>query len=151
MKYLIALTTAAVMIGTLLLSASAFAGEVLVDSRGVAIRGYDPVAYFTMGAAKRGKKNFSSEYGGATYRFVSPDHKTLFDMDPAKYVPAYGGYCAYGVAQGVKVKIQPDKFKIVDGKLYLNFNGSVQKTWEKDIPGYIKTADMNWPKLDSTN
>lgn len=137
----------AAVFGSFLMVAQGFAGGVNVDGNGIAIKGYDPVAYFTKGAPQRGKKNITSEYKGAIYRFASAEHKGLFDANPAKYAPAYGGYCAYGVAQGYKVKIEPDQFKIVGGTLYLNYDARVQSTWVKDIPGYIKTADKKWPKL----
>lgn len=138
---------AAAVFGTFLMVVQGFAGGVNVDGNGIAIKGYDPVAYFTAGAPQRGKKDITSKHQGATYRFASAENKALFDANPAKYAPAYGGYCAYGVAQGYKVKIEPDQFKIVGGKLYLNYDARVQSTWVKDIPGYIKTADNKWPKL----
>ncbi len=137
----------AAIAGSLLLVAQGIAGGVNVDGNGIAIKGHDPVAYFTTGAPQRGKDDFTSSHEGATYKFASAEHKALFDADPAKYAPAYGGYCAYGVAQGYKVKIEPDQCKIVDGTLYLNYDARVQSTWKKDIPGYIKTADKKWPKL----
>ena len=138
----------AVVVGTVLMSAPALAGDVNVNRNGIAIRGYDPVAYFELGMPKRGSKKFMSEYEGAKYRFASAEHKALFDGNPAKYAPAYGGFCAYGVAQGVKVKIQPDKFKIVDGTLYLNLDTGIQETWQKDIPGNIAKADTHWPQIE---
>lgn len=138
---------AAAITGCFLLVAQAFAGGVNVDGNGIAIKGHDPVAYFTVGAPKPGKNAFTSTHKGATYKFASADNKALFDANPAKYAPAYGGYCAYGVAQGYKVKIEPDQFKIVGGTLYLNYDARVQSTWKKDIPGYIKTADKKWPTL----
>lgn len=137
----------ATVLGSFLFVAQGLASGVNIDGNGIAIKGHDPVAYFTVGAPQRGKKEFTSKHDGATYRFASSENKALFDADPAKYAPAYGGYCAYGVAQGYKVKIEPDQFKIVNGTLYLNYDARVQSTWKKDIDGYIKTADMKWPKL----
>ena len=111
----------------------------------VAIRGYDPVAYFTESRAVQGSDEFSYEWLGATWHFASAEHRDAFAKEPEKYAPQYGGYCAYGVSQGYAVKIEPDVWSVVDGKLYLNYDKSVQKTWEKDIPGYIAEADKKWP------
>lgn len=108
---------------------------------GVAIRGYDPVAYFTDGKPVSGKDEFTTEWMGAKWKFASQDHLDKFKADPAKYAPQYGGYCAYGVAQGHAVKIEPDQFTIVSGKLYLNYDADINKKWRADEAGYIKTAD----------
>ena len=112
-----------------------------------AIKGYDPVAYFTQGGPAKGKGAHSHEWMGATWYFVSAENMALFAGDPEKYAPQYGGYCAYAVSQGYTAKIDPDAWKIVDDKLYLNFSRKVQKLWEEDIPGYIAEADANWPKI----
>lgn len=125
----------------------AIAGSLNLNSSGVAIQGYDPVAYFDENAPVKGQAQYSAQHDGATYWFSSEANRDKFAASPAKYVPAYGGYCAYGVAQGAKVPIDPEAFKVVDGTLYLNINKNVQKTWEKDIPGYIETADKNWKTL----
>ena len=114
---------------------------------GVAIRGYDTVAYFTDGKPEKGKEEFSTEWTGATWRFASQEHLDLFVADPEKYAPQYGGYCAYGVAQDSLVKIEPDLWTIVDDKLYLNYNEELNKKWKADIPGFIATADAEFPKL----
>ena len=82
---------------------------------------------------------------GAKWLFSSAEHRDAFAKEPEKYAPQYGGYCAYGVSQGYAVKIEPDAWTIVNGKLYLNYDRGVQKTWEKDLPGYIAKADKNWP------
>lgn len=111
------------------------------EPSGVAIRGADTVAYFTEGKPVMGKDEFSTEWQGATWKFASQKHLDLFVANPEKYAPQYGGYCAYGVAVGNLVKIEPENWRIVDDKLYLNFNTSLQKKWEEDIPGYIKEAD----------
>lgn len=124
-----------------------FADALNVDSSGLAVQGYDVVAYFTQDSAVKGDKTHTFVHDGGTYHFSSAENLSAFAADPAKYIPAYGGYCAYGVAQGSRVPIEPDKFTIVSGKLYLNYNAPVQSTWEKDIPGYISTADKNWPKV----
>lgn len=128
-----------------------FAGTVFggspvnTGSNGVAIKGYDPVAYFTMKKPVKGSSNFSHEWKGVKWRFSTKDHMKLFMEDPEKYAPHYGGYCAYGVAVNALFDIRPEAWSIVDGKLYLNKNLDVRETWRKDIPGNIKKADMNWP------
>ena len=108
-----------------------------------AIRGYDTVAYFTEGEPVEGSDEFATEWQGATWRFASQEHLDLFEADPEKYAPQYGGYCAYGVAGGYLVKIEPELWTIVDDELYLNYDDDVQEKWVKDIPGFIATADGN--------
>lgn len=112
-----------------------------------AIEGYDVVAYFTDGKAIAGTNAFQTEWQGATWRFASAAHRDEFAKNPRNYAPQYGGYCAFGVSRGYAVGIEPDAWHIVDGKLYLNYNKDVQKEWLKDIPGYVKKADENWPKI----
>lgn len=118
-----------------------------IDSPGVAIKGFDPVAYFTEGKPQKGSKDHSYQYKGAEWRFVSEANKAKFVADPTKYEPAYGGYCAYGVASGYLVKIEGDAWSIKDGKLYLNYDAGIQAKWSKDPKGYIEKADGRWPKL----
>jgi len=112
-----------------------------------AILGYDTVAYFTQGKPVKGSDAFVADYLGAQWKFSSQANLDLFKASPEKYAPQYGGYCAYGVAQDYLVKIEPDQFKIVDGKLYLNYDAKVQGKWLKDIPGYIKQADARFSAL----
>ena len=112
-----------------------------------AIKGYDPVAYFSQGEPAKGRGAHSHEWMGATWYFANAENRELFAAEPEKYAPQYGGYCAYAVSQGYTAKIDPDAWKIVDDKLYLNFSLKVQKIWEEDIPGYIAKADVNWPKI----
>jgi len=119
--------------------------EVFSDSAG-AIRGYDPVAYFTQGAPVKGSDKFSHQWRGATWRFASAANRDLFRESPEKYAPQYGGYCAYGVAQNYAVSVDPAAWSVVDGKLYLNYSKSVRENWNKDVPGYLRKADANWPK-----
>lgn len=114
---------------------------------GVAIRGADPVAYFAEGQRRDGREEHSHEWRGATWRFSSEANRAAFAADPERFAPQYGGYCAYAVAKGSTASVDPDAWKIVDGKLYLNYSKSIQKTWEQDIPGYIAKADANWPGL----
>ena len=115
--------------------------------RGLAIEGYDPVAYFTMGKPVEGSSDFTFKWMDATWRFSSAAHRDAFAKAPAKYAPQYGGYCAYGVSRGYAVGIDPAAWKIVDGKLYLNYNADVQVEWQKDIPGHIRKANANWPRI----
>lgn len=120
------------------------ANPVNTTKSGVAIDGHDPVAYFTMSKAVRGEQAITANYGGATYQFSSQENKALFEADPAKYAPQYGGYCAYGASQGYNAPVEADKFTIVDDKLYLNYNGRVQSTWRKDTARFITKADAYW-------
>lgn len=115
---------------------------------GVAIRGYDPVAYFDQGEPIEGSAAHSLDWQGVTWHFASAAHRSAFEQNPEKYAPAYGGYCAYAVAKDQLASIDPTAWRIVDGKLYLNYSASIQEKWEKDIPGYIETAEMNWPDLN---
>jgi YHS domain-containing protein len=112
-----------------------------------AINGYDTVAYFTVGKPVKGLDTFVHEWNGAKWKFASQANLDLFKSSPEKYAPQYGGYCAYGVAQGNLVKVEPDQFTVRDGKLYLNYDADVQSKWLKDIPGYNKTADAKFPAL----
>ena len=119
----------------------------LGSSDGVAIRGYDPVAYFRDGGPRPGKPEFSVRHGGAVWRFASAEHKALFEAEPERYLPAYGGFCAYGTSRGYLVKIEPDAWSIVDGRLYLNYDLGVRETWVRRTKTYIARADGNWPRL----
>lgn len=112
----------------------------------VAIKGYDTVAYFTQSKPVKGSDQFVTMYKGAKWKFASKENLEAFTKEPEKYAPQYGGYCAYGVAQGYLVKIEPEEFKVIDGKLYLNYDSDVSKKWNKDTAGYIKTADKNFPE-----
>ena len=111
------------------------------------LSGFDPVAYFTDGKPVRGSGYHVTVFKGVTYAFASKEHKEMFETDPEKYVPIYGGYCAYGVAVGKKFVTDPEVWEIVDGKLYLNLDSDIQSKWKKDVPGYIKKADDNWMKI----
>lgn len=111
------------------------------------ISGYDPVAYFTEGRPVKGSGYHVAEYQGVTYAFASKEHQRMFESNPAKYVPAYGGYCAYGVAVGKKFVSDPEAWKIVQGRLYLNLDKDIQSKWAKDIPGYIKKSEANWKEI----
>jgi YHS domain-containing protein len=114
---------------------------------GVAVGGYDPVAYFTVGKPVKGRDDITLQHEGATWRFANVENRDAFKADPQKFAPQYGGYCAWAVAEGYTAKGDPEAWRIADGKLYLNYNKSVQKTWEKDIPANVRRADGNWPKV----
>ena len=125
------------------------AGPTNLDAKGVAIHGYDPVAYFVDGKAMQGRAELSATMDGATYWFANESNQRAFKADPARYEPQFGGYCAFGVSQGYKPDVDPTAFKIVDGKLYLNLSPAVQKRWQEDIPGFVSQATQNWPALKS--
>jgi YHS domain-containing protein len=114
---------------------------------GAAIHGYDPVAYFTEGRPVEGSRQFTHQWKGATWRFASAANRERFAQAPEKFAPQYGGYCAYGVANGYAVKIDPQAWSVVDGKLYLNYSLAVREDWKKDVPGYVRKADANWPGI----
>jgi YHS domain-containing protein len=113
----------------------------------VAVGGFDPVAYFTDGKPVEGSKAFTATWNGAEFRFASAANRDRFKANPAAFAPQYGGYCAWAVAQGYTASGDPKVWKIVDGRLYLNYNAEVGRTWAKDIPGNIRKGDANWPKV----
>jgi hypothetical protein len=115
--------------------------------RGVAIDGYDPVAYFTEGRPVEGSSEHALEWMGATWRFASVGNRARFAADPERFAPRYGGYCAWAVSQGRTADVDPEAWSIVDGRLYLNYSLDVQATWEADRASHIRQADENWPKL----
>ncbi len=112
-----------------------------------AVGGYDAVSYFEDGKPVKGDKKFSLTYMGAEWRFASAEHKQMFEANPTKYAPQYGGYCAWAMARGYAASGDPKEWRIVDGKLYLNYDAKIKAKWEKDIPGFIVKADENYPKL----
>ncbi len=141
---------AVALFATSLLAVSASAeavAPVFSTFLGGAIRGYDPVAYFTQGRPVEGKRAHAFKWKGATWYFTSAENRDRFRANPEKYAPRYGGYCAYAVSRGYTASIDPEAWKIVDGKLYLNYSKSVQSTWKEDIPGNIQKANENWPRL----
>ncbi len=142
------LRAALLAVAGLLGSASlASAQAVNLNQSGVAIDGYDPVSYFAESQAQKGLPDIAATYQGGTYYFATTTHRDAFNAEPGRYLPAYGGYCAYGVAHGHKVKVDPEAFKVVDGRLYLNYSKDVQVRWFKDIPGFIAAAERNWVGL----
>lgn len=118
-----------------------------VDAAGVAMKGFDAVAYFTMATPTKGTAEFVAQHNGATFRFASAANRDAFVKAPEKYAPQYGGYCAMGVAYNGKFDIDPDAWKIENGKLYLNKDMKTQRMWFNDIPGNITKADNIWPVL----
>lgn len=112
-----------------------------------AILGYDSVAYFTDAKPIKGSDSFVTTWMGAKWKFASQAHLELFKAAPERYAPQYGGYCAYGVAVDNLVSIEPDRFTIIDGKLYLNYDSDVQQKWLKNPSGFIKTADSKFQTL----
>lgn len=117
------------------------------QKNGIAIQGYDPVAYFESSKAIKGRKEISTSFNGVTYQFISEDHKALFLKNPAYYEPQFGGYCAFGMSNGYKAPIQPEAFTVVDDKLYLNYNLEVKEMWLKEQAERIKKAEVNWEKI----
>lgn len=118
-----------------------------VDRSGLAVQGYDVVAYFTDSQPVKGSPQFSSTYGGGTYHFATAEHKAAFDKEPSKYAPQFGGFCAYAVAKNSTAKIEPDAFQIVNGRLLLQYDKSIRAKFSKDTPGNLAKADTNWPGL----
>ena len=114
-----------------------------------AIKGYDPVAYFTESKAVKGSKKFTHKWMDAKWRFSSQENKDLFVANPEKYAPQYGGYCAYAVSQNDTAGIDPDQFTILNGKLYLNYNKSINDKWTDNRDQFIIDADKHWPGLIS--
>ncbi len=124
------------------------APQVYTESQsGLAIRGTDPVAYFTQGKAIKGSNQYEYEWQGATWRFSSAENMRLFASNPETYAPQYGGYCAKALSEGNVVSTDPNAWKIVDGKLYLNYSPQVQRQWLRDVPGNIAKADSRWPNV----
>ncbi len=131
-------------------AASAQAADDLVYTglfSNTAVGGYDAVSYHTVGEPVRGSRDFETEWNGASWRFSSQENLDLFLADPAAYAPQYGGYCAWAMAQGYAAKGDPSIWSIVDGKLYLNFDRTVQIRWQEDIPGHIERANANYPAI----
>jgi YHS domain-containing protein len=112
-----------------------------------AVSGYDAVAYFTEGKPTKGDAKFTVNHKGAQWRFASAENRDKFQSAPERYAPQYGGYCAWAVAQGYTASADPLHWKIVNGKLYLNYDANVQKKWETNIPGFVQAADANWPSV----
>jgi len=120
------------------------------DKSGLALKGYDAVAYFNEGKAVEGKKDFEHSWMDATWRFSTAENRDLFAKNPEKYAPQFGGYCAFGVTGGYLAPVDPTAWKVVDNKLYLNYDHEIQKKWSEDIAGNIKKALEKWPAASKT-
>jgi YHS domain-containing protein len=118
-----------------------------LEKNGLALQGFDPVAYFTQNTPVKGKSEFKSVHDGALYYFASEEDKALFDKDPKKYEPSYGGFCAYGVSRNKLVEIDPGAFQVVDGRLLLQYSKGIRDDFNKDAKANLSKADANWPAL----
>jgi hypothetical protein len=132
-----------------MLATPALAGDLVNVSgaSGFALDGYDPVAFFTEGTPAHGNPGITAAHKGATYMFASKSHKEMFTQNPEKYLPQYGGYCAYGVAVGALFPVDINTWQIRNGKLYLNLNPDVLALFNQDVEGYIAKAEKQWPDL----
>jgi len=115
--------------------------------KGFAVDGYDPVAYFTDQRPVRGSEAYTLHWQGARWKFSSAEHRTQFVADPSHYAPQYGGYCAFAVANGTTAHGSPHQWAIVNDRLYLNNNALAKALWDRDRPGNIRAADVNWPAI----
>lgn len=149
--------TIAAAASALTFASAAFAGDQYLDNTGFAVSGYDVVAYFSLPsnalgtpqtAGVPGKASITADYNGATFAFATEENRDMFVGDPAKFAPQYDGHCAYGVSKGGKVPGNPNLWRIVDDKLYLNITDVVVGFWEEDIPGNLSKAEGNWGALD---
>jgi len=122
-------------------------GLLNLDKHGLAVQGYDPVAFFTENKPVKGKMEFKTVLGGATYYFASAENKARFDKEPTKYEPAFGGFCAYGVSHNKLAEIDPEAFQVVDGRLLLQYSKGVRNEFNKDTQGNLSKANSNWPTL----
>ncbi len=148
LRHLLIATAIAAAPVILTLPASAGSSPVYTGTfSNTAIQGNDPVAYFTEGKPVEGKKQFSTDYNGAEFRFASAENLATFMDDPEKYAPQYGGYCAWAIADGKLAKGNANNWKIVDGKLYLNYNDNIQEKWNADIDGFIARGNEQWPTV----
>lgn len=131
------------------LSASTYAGNPVYtgENGDVAVEGHDVVAYFTDGEPIEGSTEYSMQWRGAEWRFANEAHLSRFREDPEKYAPAYGGYCAYGVAKGKALASSPEYWAIHDGRLYLNLNADIHGNWNEDREGHVAAANKQWPKV----
>lgn len=129
-------------------AACVHAGEVVnIDKNGLALQGYDPVAYFTAGKPVKGSPEFTGSYNGGTYQFVSAEHRDMFNQSPAKYAPQFGGFCGYAASINKLAPIEVDKFQVLHDRLVLQHNEKAWKLWHQDVEGNLKKADANWPTL----
>lgn len=147
-----------ILIALLLITYTAQAQVDPVDNKGLALGGYDVVSYFTDGTAAKGDARYSSTHRGTTYYFISADHQQAFAADPERYLPEFEGYCALAVSYGKKISVDPETFKITDGKLYLFYHGksgskrvNSLETWNKNEQRLLKKAQELWPDVKKKN
>ena len=133
------------------LAANTPAPEINVEADQLAARGYDVTAYFLQGKPVQGSKAHQIQYKGATWLFASADALAKFKADPAAFEPQFGGYCAWAISQGYIAPGDPEQWKIVDGKLYLNFNARAKELWEADQADAIARGHANWPSVLTSN
>jgi len=134
-----------VAVAALMLATMAVHGKDMEDEP--VLGGYCPVAYIALGKAVEGKSDHAVMHEGKTYLFVNADAATAFGKEPAKYLPAYDGYCAYGMSLGKKFDSDPTVFKVVDGRLFLNKNAEVGELFDKDTKALISKADAAWAEM----
>ncbi len=146
-KSMIDILTAVAFATVLIFTVPVLAADVINSNWQGAIAGYDPVAYHTAGKPVKGVSNFTTEWKGAKWYFVSAENRDRFAAEPEKFAPQYGGYCAYGVAKGSAAEIDPEAWHIVRGKLYLNYSKGIQRKWVDNQVKYITAADKNWPNV----
>ena len=141
------MTTAGAVLVLAMLTAPGLRAESAGDVNqidGIALHGFDPVAYFTQNKAVKGEAEFTAQYKGVTYEFASKEDQATFQANPAKYVPQYGGFCAFAVSKGVKADIDPHAFAINDGKLYVNYSEKALQAYQGDVKGNTQNANHNW-------
>lgn len=143
----LAASAAAIPAAALLSQPAAAAEPPVYATGGIAINGYDPVAYFTEGKPVEGSSEFTSDWDGATLQFASAENKAMFDADPIKFAPKYGGYCAYAVSKGYTASTDPTAWSIHEDRLYLNYSKSVRALWSARKRHHITQADANWPSV----
>ncbi|WP_372370202.1 YHS domain-containing (seleno)protein [Candidatus Uabimicrobium sp. HlEnr_7] len=131
----------------LVVGCSSHKENIVTENSVVAVGGYDVVSYHQGEKPQRGNGNHITDHAGATYLFANDENKEEFEKDPQKYIPAFGGYCAYGVSVNKKFVGDPDVWKIVDEKLYLNLDTGIQEVWSEDVPGNIEKANENWQSI----
>ncbi|MCC5972154.1 MAG: YHS domain protein [Pararhodobacter sp.] len=129
------------------LSPGAMMAQEIFTDQGMALRGYDAVAYFTVGEARAGSEDWTVDWGGAEWRFVSEANRDAFLAAPEDYAPQYGGFCAWAMSQGYRAPINPHAWTVVEGRLYLNASTRVHRRWTRDMEAHIERADANWPEL----
>lgn len=151
MRQRLTLALLAVLVFSFVLAGPALGAQPIEkDKAGLALRGWDTVSYFD-GKPVPGKAEFTKDWNGATWRFATAAHRDAFAAHPEKYAPQYGGHCAYGLAKGHLVTADPKLWKVVGGKLYVNYDKGVQKSWEKDQAKFIVDADKAWKELADKN